>query len=376
MFTNPMLDKLRTLTPRQITRGLLLVVLSILWLGITIWTFRVPVVNQVSQYDLVWPIEAGKALFRGGDPYGNDIAIQLSGDPNHSSFPYPLPSLWIVLPLLPLPIPLAAAIWLTLSIAALIAFFPLSGSQLTRWTWVLPLLYYPSVFALKFTQWAPIQMGLFACSLWLFRKKHAFWAGFLLPLAIVKPTTGLGLALFALIVCWENRKWWLGGITGTLIWGGIPFLLRPDWIQRWNNTLNTYGSQAEKQNLLALTATSGGMIIAVCVCALGIWFLLKRQRYGFACAVLILAMLATPHRAQYDYPLFIIPLAFLPKRYAWLGGAAIAGSWLFPIAFELGWQSIFPMLLFLIIPTVVCCAFVTDPPKQEQTEENLSPTLS
>jgi hypothetical protein len=79
---------------------------------------------------------------------------------------------------------------------------------------------------------------------------------------------------------------------------------------------------------------------------------------GLGCALLVLAMLATPHRAQDDYPLFTLPLLFLPRRQRWLVAVAVGLSWAFPLTFELGWASSLQLTLFTVAPAILACALV------------------
>jgi hypothetical protein len=74
----------------------------------------------------------------------------------------------------------------------------------------------------------------------------------------------------------------------------------------------------------------------------------------------MLAMLITPHRAQYDYPVFFLPLLFLPRRFSWLIAAAVGLSWLFPLTFELGWGSSLQLTLFIVAPALLASALATD----------------
>src|SRR5262245_7727076 len=187
-------------TPRAALRGLLLLVLLAVWCAVGVAAFSTPVVDGTSQYDLAVIHAAGRFLLAGGDPYSHEFVAAVQADPHGTPYPYPLGSVWVLLPFLPFPIAWAAMLWVSVSVAALVALAPLLGGG-SRWVWLVPLLFYPSLYALKITQWAPLQMGLLATSLWLYRRGASFWAGFVLPLVMVKPTTGLGLLLLAAALC-------------------------------------------------------------------------------------------------------------------------------------------------------------------------------
>ena len=56
-------------SPRFLLQAVALIALLIVWyfVGASIW--NVPLINGVTQYDLIWPLQAGRMLLSGGDPY-------------------------------------------------------------------------------------------------------------------------------------------------------------------------------------------------------------------------------------------------------------------------------------------------------------------
>lgn len=347
-------DTLRT--PRGLARVGLLVALLSAWIALGLYVF------DTFHGDIRWAHAAGRTLLDGGDPYSPEFAFQLEGDRSHSAYPYPLGSLWLALPLLPLSLPLAATLWVSASIAGLVALGWLLESELPRWALLAPLLFYPSLYALLITQWAPMQLLLLAVSLWLFRRGRPFWAGFVLPLVAVKPPTGLALLLFAAALCARDRRWWLGALAGGALWYGAPLLLMPDWPLRWLATVRQYAGPGDQQHLLTLARTLDGALCCAAALAVGVGQLWRRNAAGVACALLIVAMLLTPHRAHYDYPLFALPLLLLPRRYAGLAVGGVAVSWLFPLTFALGWGSSLQLSLFTVAPAVLAAALVSGAP--------------
>ena len=343
-------------TPRGLVRAALLAMLLVAWGAIGLRVFGTP------YGDFVWAHMAGRTLLSGGDPYSSAFALQIAGDAGHSAYPYPLGSLWLVLPLLALPLAWAKMLWVSGSICALVALGQLLDSRLPPWALLAPLLFYPSLFSLLTTQWTAMQMLMLAASLWFSQRGKPVAGGFLLPLAAVKPPNGLALLLFAAVLCWRDRRWWLGVALGGLLWYGAPLLLLPDWPLRWLATIRLYASPADGQSLLTLAALPDGALCCVAAIAVGAWQLWRRNAAGAACALLLLAMLLTPHRAHYDYPIFCLPLVLLPRRYAWLAAAAVAVSWLFPLTFALGWGSSLQLTLFTVAPAIVAAALVERPP--------------
>ena len=341
-------------------RGALLLVLLGVWCAGGISVFSVPVVDGTSQYDLAVIHAAGRYALAGGDVYSPEFVAAVQADPHGTPYPYPLASIWLLLPFLPFPIAWAAMLWVSVSVSGLVALAPLLGDG-PHWTWLVPLLFYPSLYALKITQWAPIQMALLGCSLWLYRRGAPFWAGAILPLTAAKPTTGLGLLLMAAALCATDWRWWRGAILGGLFWYGVPLLLQPDWPLRWLHSLQLYGDPAAQQYLLTLIDLPDGLICFAAAALVGLWCIRRRRIYGFACALLVLSVLTTPHRAQYDYPLLCLPLLFLPRRHLWLAVVAVVLSWLFPLTFELGWSSSLQLTLFTIAPSILACALACAP---------------
>lgn len=348
-------------------KGALLVILLALWFAVGVWTYRTPVVDSISQYDLAVIHPAGRAALAGTDIYSREFIASLHADPHGTGYAYPLASLWVLLPFLPFPIAWAATLWVSVSICGLVTLAPLLGDAQPNWIWLAPLLFYPSLYALKVVQWAPIQMALLGVSLWLFRRDHPFMAGILAPLVTVKPTTGLGLALLAMLLCGSNKRWWQGIVLGGVFWYATPLLLQPDWPWRWLHTLQTYADPAAGQFLITLTDLPDGKICAAVAGVIALWSIRRRRVVQLACAMLILATLATPHRAQYDYPVLCLPLLFLPRRFGWLIALTVCMSWLFPLTYELGWASSLQLTLFLVAPSLLICVFVEEPPWSRQS---------
>lgn len=360
-------------TPRAVLRGVLLLVLLGVWCAVGVSAFSVPVVDGTSQYDLAVIHAAGRYALAGGDVYSSEFVAAAQADPHGTPYPYPLASIWLLLPFLPFPIAWAAMLWVSVSVCGLVALAPLLGDG-PRWTWLVPLLFYPSLYALKITQWTPIQMTLLALSLWLYRRGAPFWAGAIVPLTAAKPTTGLGLLLVAAALCAADWRWWRGAILGGLFWYGVPLLLQPDWPLRWLHSLQLYGDPAAQQYLLTLTDLADGLICFAAAALVGVWCIWRRRMYGFACALLVLSVLVTPHRAQYDYPLLCLPLLFLPRRHLWLAVVAVVLSWFFPLTFELGWSSSLQLTLFTIAPSILACALACAPKSRARVREAVEAT--
>lgn len=351
---------LQARSPRFLLQAVVLLALLIVWymVGSSIW--NEPIIDGVTQYDLIWPLKAGRLLLSGGDPYSPAYAQMMSGNPDDIVYPYPLASLWLTLPLLPLPDSLAAVVWVSLSMWGLLSLYSLFDTGAPRLFWLLPLLYYPTLYSLLITQWAAMLMTILALSVWLFRHERPFWAGFILPLTAVKPTVGAGLLLMGVLLCARDRRWWMGMALGGLCWYGLPLLLMPDWPIRWLTTLRSFQTNYASGLFLTLTDLTDGKLLFVATAAIGAWCLWRRRWNGLGCALIVLVLLATPHRAHYDFPPFWMPMLFLPKRWSWLAPVAVAMSWLFPLTYEFGWANSLQLTLLLVAPVVLACALASD----------------
>src|SRR5262245_22997175 len=84
-------------TPRGALRAILLAVLLALWFAVGVWAFRMPIVDSVSQYDLVVIHAAGREALAGGDPYSQQFIASLHADPHGTAYAYPLASVWVLL---------------------------------------------------------------------------------------------------------------------------------------------------------------------------------------------------------------------------------------------------------------------------------------
>src|SRR5262245_31757658 len=91
-------------TPRTALRGGLLLVLLGLWCAVGVSAFSKPVVDGTSQYDLAVIHAGGRYALAGGDIYSQEFVAAVQADPHGTPYPYPLASLWLLLPFLPFPI--------------------------------------------------------------------------------------------------------------------------------------------------------------------------------------------------------------------------------------------------------------------------------
>ncbi len=161
--------------------------------------------QQVGGADFSWPLHGARLLIGGINPY------TAGGYPDGRPLYYPLPALFVVLPLVWLPDALAAAVFFGGS-CGLLAW----GLAKNRTHQLLLFLSAPFISAIMLAQWSPLLTATYVLP-WL------------LPLAICKPNLGL----IALSRGRVSR--WNAVIVVIII--SISLLVLPSWpVQWWHNT--------------------------------------------------------------------------------------------------------------------------------------------
>lgn len=199
--------------------------------------------------DFYIPWRAVRELaIEGRNPYSpavtRDIQQVLFGGPrppgaHQYAFAYPLTILPLLAPLAPLPYDWAEAIWLTLSLWALLGGFflslrvldwsprPLAMAALALWA----LLFYPAARALILGQIAAIVFFLAAASIYLLHRGHPAWAGVALAATTIKPQ--MVVLLIPLLLLWATeRRQMIVWRTFALTLAGLvllPLLWLPTW---------------------------------------------------------------------------------------------------------------------------------------------------
>jgi hypothetical protein len=269
-------------------------------------TFRIagmsPVPRDVGQ---VW--FAARALLEGKNPY----ALIGPGLPFEWPAPlfYPLPAAVTLLPLTPLSVQWAAALFILVGV--------------TCFAWALmehgygPLFGCCSscvVFAAELAQWSPLlSAGLVIVPL------SFLW--------VAKPSVGLALSV-------ARPSWW--SITGVAILGGIAFIVQPHWFESWRHALaSTSRVRGVGFPYVAPVVMPGGFIALLA--------LLKWRRPE---ARLVAALACVPQTMLlYEaVPLFLIPrtlreaellvllsyvaLGFMPHTSAYAADIDASGRWI------------------------------------------------
>ena len=236
--------------------------------------------------DLSWSIRGAAQLWSGHNPYHDPALGPDQPYPFNDPLFYPMPALLIATPLMPLPAPLAGALFIGGSVGLLAWGIGRDGWRL----W--PLLLSAPLWSAVFTvQWSPL---LTAAAL----------VPALLPLTIAKPNIGLPLLLATPTRL--NLAW-----TATLL--GISMVILPSWPLDWLHN-------AGQHKVFVPALVFPGMIV-----------LLAAWRWRDPRARLLLLTALMPQRAIYDQ------LGLLLTARSWQQALLLAlGSWIAVIGWWLG----------------------------------------
>lgn len=157
--------------------------------------------------DMGWALNAARDLLAGRDPYRHEPSMFL--------VPYPLTAAIIVFPWAFFPGKSGVAL-LFGGTSALLSYILIQDNQY----WRLIIFVSPAyIMALKSIQWSPLFL-------------LASFVPVFAPILLAKPTLALPAALL--------MKWTPLGLLMTIIVGGIPFLIMPDWFWRWIEQVASY----------------------------------------------------------------------------------------------------------------------------------------
>jgi hypothetical protein len=325
-----------------VTRLALFVLLSLLVAGnaaalYAVLTSRYPL--MIFDFHPLW--EAARELFlRGGDPYSDVVTLLIErakGGPevtaagSDHTFAYPLPTLFLLLPVAWLPLPWAQAVWYTMLEVALVTGVVL-GARGMGWrppAWLLAcaavwaFLVLPNTWALILGQVALLVFACIAGASWALSVGRDGLAGALLACATVKPQ--MSLLLLPALAAWAvaRRRWGvLKGLGGTLVFlYGISFLLERGWVVGFLYALSRYAGHSDFVSPVALVARAAwparaSLLTAALTCALltglvGAWcWVLRRQqgmRWGIG-VTLVVTLLIMPRTSIVNHGVLILPL--------------------------------------------------------------------
>src|SRR5260221_1086852 len=210
---------------------------------------------------------AARVLVSGGNPY-DWLALQhVVTTVPAPGYVYPLWGLFLVLPLVWLPLPFAAGIWLVANLSALaialMLLVHLSGLA-TRSYWLRALfavtcLSIPGLFAVIQGQISLLLLAILVAAFWAVRTDRGSWAGVLLALALLKPQLTWLPVLAVLALAWRRgsgRAALLAGGKAMAALCGLSFILQPGWVGGWIAALGQDAGQGGR-GAAALRANMG-----------------------------------------------------------------------------------------------------------------------
>jgi len=233
-------------------RHALLILLFLLFLvGSTVGLYTVLTSKRplhVWDFQPLW--RAGRwMLAGGGSPYSDELTgilqEQSYGRPakpgeDDRAFVYPLYVLFLVLPLLPLPLPWAQAAWLT-ALELGVAVGAVGAMRLARWrvstcwvflTVVWAFLLYPVAWALVLGQVSILIFALMVVALWALQSGRDIWAGVCLALTTAKPQ--MSFLLVPALLVWglaqRRYRFLLAFVSAMGILALISFVVLPTWL--------------------------------------------------------------------------------------------------------------------------------------------------
>ncbi len=268
--------------------------------------------------------------------YGRTIAPQEEQQFDPGFFAYPFYTVFMLLPLVWLPYPLAEAVWLVLLEVCLFAGLLLAlrlyrwrpPPWLLGWTAVWAILFYPTARALLLGQFALLVFGTVALALWALQEHRDGLAGLALALATVKPQ--MVFLLVPLLLWWalRERRWRFAG--SFLGWMALllaaSWLAKPGWLAAFVEQMIRYPSYtAIGSPVWILThvtfpvlgsAGEWSLSLLLVACLLWAWnaALRRRTAEAFAWAVglcLIVTSLVALRTATTNYVILLLPLVLL-----------------------------------------------------------------
>jgi hypothetical protein len=184
------------------------------------------------------------------DMFGHPARNDPTSDEYPGDFVYPFNFALLLAPLTLVPYPVAEAIWLALTAAALSIAFILCA-DLYAWRpepWLLALgiiwavTFYPAARGIFLGQPGTLAVCLQIIAIWALSKQRDILAGVTLGLTTYKPQ--LGLLLFPFLILWALRySRWRFIVSFALCSGillGLSLLIFPQWLGEWLAQLNAY----------------------------------------------------------------------------------------------------------------------------------------
>lgn len=191
--------------------------------------------SGIDHLPLVWAL---RIELQGGTAYGPEMMARFADHFEEtfalSGFAYPLPAMWLTLPIVMLPDGLASIIWTMMSLGSVLA-----GLWLLRMP--LPLIFlFGIVHGASLNQVVVLLVGLLLIGVWALEYRRWGILGFITAITILsKPPTTLLLSSFLLLEALRQGAWKPVALWGSLVLG-MTFLLEPTWVPQWLAALAHY----------------------------------------------------------------------------------------------------------------------------------------
>ena len=319
--------------------------------------------NNYANRDFMSLWTGARAVLRGLNPYDPAVWTPLRAEygsewmPDDTA-PFPLWAFLLMIPFALLPLPQAAAAWLTfqelLLLLNIVLLARYAGFRRPGFNELV--IYVPTAFISLATvlvvhtgQITYLLLAIPVTYLVLRRRGNDFAAGFLLPLLALKPNPFiLFVPLVGLWLLWQRRwRTVAGAAAGGLLLLAVGELVLPGWLPQWmavrsktevvSITPTVWGLAAE---LLPGWWLPLGMVFVIAVTALTGWYIFSHRDLDDA-TVMSLAMAAslliTPYTWAYEQALLFLPWMWLVVR---------AQNWRRAFALWLGVVWIFPWLVY------------------------------
>ncbi len=316
-------------------RVFLLVFVLACFAGISWAVYRLDTSFLVNR-DFMSLYAGGTAVLEGLDPYDVDVWHPLRARLGSSWMPdprapFPMWTIMFFAPLALLELPLAGAIWITLSLYFLaVAVFLLSSTTQTSFSppqfviiLLSGLLHFNSIQALAQGQFTHLLLLILVLMVYFMQQKRPFLAGCALAFIVLKPNPFILFApAIGLWLLW--RKEWrmlAGAIVAFLLLLVVSWAILPGWVMEWANV-------RQKTEVTQFTATLWGLAyeispewwlvvgmgLCVVITAVFGWLVFIHshlQDIEVVLLTLIVSLLTTPYTWEYELFLLFIPLVFI-----------------------------------------------------------------
>ena len=274
-------------------------------------------------FDLYPLYYGGRAWLETGNAYLLDSVVPVS-DRGFQLFEignvYPLPAVFVTLPLTALPAQLAGTVWIALLVAGLICALRLYGGSY----WLL--LYLPVIEAIRIEQYTAFVLIAQIVALWALRERRLWILAACCALILTKPNHGLAFVIAAALLSGSGARI---GALAFLPWLASLAVDR-SWPGQWLAALGRHQAALQQPILWP-------------VALLGLPLLLAGDVIG---AAVILQFIALPFPGVYAASSLLLPL-LLSRHVPWL--VAVSFLWPFPaLALGTPWAT----ALTLVLPMV------------------------